>query len=184
MSTESRRKKLIVHNKDGRYLGIWYFLLKKQNPKSSSACIYLFFLDFFVWLFFFPYFASSTCAKSWVCDFQDQQGGVGALGQQPPEQHGDGAAVLRAAALEQHRLRQLPAQPAPRRHQGQQLQRHLRAQPRGQLRQQQEHRQALQDRYSSLGPGSGGSAGWVWLMVGGSVHPIPSAHTQHLQTRP
>lgn len=46
MSTESRRKKLIVHNKDDRYLGIWCFLLKKQTPKSS-ACIYLFSLVFF-----------------------------------------------------------------------------------------------------------------------------------------
>lgn len=70
---------------------------------------------------------------------------------QPAEQLRDGnaAAARGASAVEQHRqLGQLqPARPAARHHQGQQLQRHFtRPRPRGQHGQQQEHREALQNR--------------------------------------
>lgn len=73
------------------------------------------------------------------------------LRRQPAEQLRDGnaAAAWRASAVEQHRqLGQLqPACPTTRHHQGQQLQRHIPLpRPRGQHGQQQEHREALQNR--------------------------------------
>lgn len=183
MSTESRRKKLIVHNKDDRYLGIWCLLLKKQTPKSS-ACIYIFSLVFC--LFLFPYLQALLVLKVQfvTCRINKEASGRSANSHQSSTETELRYCEPRpwSSTDSDSSLRNLkPAVTKASSFSG------ISVLSRGDSSGSSKSTGRLSKTGTAAWAGSGGWAGWAWLLFGwvGSCVPFPqAAHTQHLQTRP